>query len=138
MDLDFRAANAGHQPLPDSLNQLSGRVIGCAIEVHRRLGPGLLEHVYDRAMCVELAHCGLKFLRQVATPMVYRDEVVGEFRLDLLVEGELVVEIKSVQHLEDVFVSQVLTYLKATDRRLGLILNFNCSTLRSGIRRVIR
>jgi GxxExxY protein len=70
--------------------------------------------------------------------MVYRDQVVGEFRLDLIVEGELVVEIKSVQHLEDVFVSQVLTYLKATDRRLGLILNFNCSTLRSGIRRVIR
>jgi GxxExxY protein len=138
MDLDFRATASRHQPVPDSLNHLSGRVIGCGIEVHRRLGPGLLEHVYDRAMCVELAHCGLQFLRQVATPMVYRDVVVGEFRLDLLVEGELVVEIKSVQTVEDVFISQVLTYLKATDRRLGLILNFNCSTLRTGIRRGIR
>jgi GxxExxY protein len=97
MHLDFRATASPHQPIPDSLNLLSGRVIGCGIEVHRRLGPGLLEHVYDRAMCVELAHCGLKFLRQVATPMVYRDVVVAEFRLDLLVEGELVVEIKSVQ-----------------------------------------
>ena len=138
MDLDFRASASGQQPIPESLNHLSGRVIGCAIEVHRRLGPGLLEHLYDRAMCVELAHCGLKFLRQVATPMTYRDVVIGEFRLDLLVEAELVVEIKSVQAIEDVFVSQVLTYLKATDLRLGLILNFNCTRLREGIRRVIR
>lgn len=135
MNVDFRAPGRPHAPLPDSLNKLSGRVIGCAIEVHRQMGPGLLEHVYDRAMCVELAHCGLKFLRQVATPLVYRDMAVGEFRLDLLVEGELVVEVKSVLRIEDVFISQVLTYLKATDRRLGLILNFNCSTLREGIRR---
>lgn len=138
MELDFRAPGRPHAPLPDSLNKLSGRVIGCAIEVHRQMGPGLLEHVYDRAMCVELAHCGLTFLRQVATPLVYRDMAVGEFRLDLLVEGELVVEVKSVLRIEDVFISQVLTYLKATDRRLGLILNFNCSTQREGIRRVIR
>ena len=98
----------------------------------------MLESVYDRAMCVELAHQGLQFLRQVSTPVVYRGAVVGAFRLDLLVEGALVVEVKSVRHLDEVFISQVLTYLKATDRRVGLILNFNRPTLLSGIRRVIR
>jgi GxxExxY protein len=127
-----------HQALPDSLNKLTGRVIGCAIEVHRQLGPGLLESVYDRALCVELAHQGLQFVRQVATPLVYRGTVVGDFRLDFLVESSLVVEVKSVQQMDEVFVSQVLTYLKATDRRLGLILNFHQPTLISGIRRVIR
>jgi GxxExxY protein len=138
MDLDFRTTGMRHQPIPESLNSLSGRAIGCAIEVHRQLGPGLLESVYDRALCVELAHQGLRFLRQVATPLVYRGAVIGEFRLDLLVEGDLIIEVKSVQHVEEVFISQVLTYLKVTNRRLGLILNFNCPTLRSGIRRVIR
>jgi GxxExxY protein len=127
-----------HQALPDLLNTLTGRVIGCAVEVHRQLGPGLLESVYDRALCVELAHQGLQFVRQVATPLVYRGTVVGDFRLDFLVESSLVVEVKSVQQMDEVFVSQVLTYLKATDRRLGLILNFHQPTLISGIRRVIR
>lgn len=134
--MDFDSTR--HQALPDSLNKLTGRVIGCAIEVHRQLGPGLLESVYDRALCVELAHQGLQFVRQVATPLVYRGTVVGDFRLDFLVESSLVVEVKSVQQMDEVFVSQVLTYLKATDRRLGLILNFHQPTLISGIRRVIR
>lgn len=134
--MDFDSTR--HQALPDSLNKLTGRVIGCAIEVHRQLGPGLLESVYDRALGVELAHQGLQFVRQVATPLVYRGTVVGDFRLDFLVESSLVVEVKSVQQMDEVFVSQVLTYLKATDRRLGLILNFHQPTLISGIRRVIR
>ena len=138
MDLDFRATNRLHEPVPESLNRLSRRVIGCAIEVHRQLGPGLLESVYDRALCIELAHEGLRFLRQVPKPLVYRGAIVGEFRLDLLVEDQLVVEVKSVERFDYVFVSQVLTYLKATERRLGLILNFHSPTLRSGIRRVIR
>ena len=77
----------------DDLNRLSERVIGCAIEVHRELGPGLLESVYDRAFCIELAHRGVKFLRQQTCPVIYRGVEVGHYRPDILVEGELLIEL---------------------------------------------
>lgn len=138
MDTTARPAGSFSVPVPDTLNRLSERVIGCAIAVHRELGPGLLESVYDGAFCIELAHRQLQFLRQVPCPIEYRDRPVGQFRLDFLIEDALVVEIKSVQAIEYVFVAQMLTYLKATNRRLGLILNFGAPVLKNGIRRVIR
>ena len=137
MDLDARPVGPT-RVLPDSLNQLSERVIGCAIAVHRALGPGLLESAYDGAFCIELAHGRLQFLRQVQSPIEYRGRLVGAYRLDFLVEDSLVVELKSVERLEYVYVAQMLTYLRATGKRLGLILNFNVPVLKSGVRRVIR
>ena len=125
-------------PLADELNRLSERVIRCAIAVHRELGPGLLESAYDGAFCIELAHEGLQFLRQQTCPVEYRGRLVGAYRLDFLVDDKLVIEVKSVERLEYVFVAQMLTYLKATGKPLGLILNFNVPVLKSGIRRVIR
>lgn len=98
----------------------------------------MLESAYDGAFCIELAHPGLKFLRQQHCPLGYRGLPVGAYRLDFVIEDELLVDVKSVNRLEYVFLAQMLTYLKATDRHLGLILNFNVAVLKSGIRRVVR
>ena len=133
---DARRRSPG--PQFDSLNHLTNRVIGCAIAVHRELGPGLLESAYDGAFCIELGHQGLQFLRQQSCPVKYRGTPVGSYRLDFLIEDTLVVEVKSVERFEYLFVAQMLTYLKATGRPLGLLLNFNVPVLKAGIRRVIR
>lgn len=114
---------------------LTDRIIGCAITVHRELGPGLLESAYHAAMCVELAVHDLAFERERLVPVLYRRVRIGEYRPDLIVEGRVVVEIKSVQHLDPVFAAQVLTYLRITGLRTGLLLNFNRPVLKDGIRR---
>lgn len=124
-------------PIPESLNSLTARIIGCAIDVHKALGPGLLESAYDCALCIELAHEGLQFQRQVGCPVSYRGRAIGEYRLDLLIEDSVIVEVKSVERFEPVYVAQVLTYLKATGKRLGLIVNFNVPVLKDGVRRVV-
>jgi GxxExxY protein len=136
MDLRSRPVGVTPIPIPDALNRLSAQVIGCAIAVHRELGPGLLESAYERAFCIELAQQRLQFLRQLDSPITYRGELVGAYRLDFLVEDALVVELKSVERLEYVYVSQMLTYLKATGKRLGLILNFNVPVMKAGVKRV--
>jgi GxxExxY protein len=116
---------------------LSEQVIGCAIEVHRVLGPGLLESVYESAMCVELTERGLRFVRQIGVPLYYKGTQISEHRPDLIVEDRVLVEIKSVAHVEPIHVSQVLTYLRVTTLNVGLILNFNSPTMKAGIRRII-
>jgi GxxExxY protein len=121
----------------DDLNQITERIIGCAIEVHRNLGPGLLENTYEEAMCIELTDAGLKFQRQLPFPILYKGRALGEYRLDLLVEEAVIVEIKSVERFNTVFEAQVLTYLKATGKKVGLLLNFNSRLLRDGIKRFI-
>ena len=113
------------------------QIIGCAIEVHRDLGPGLLEDPYHTALCVELAHRGIAFERQRVIPLMYRGVQVGTYIRDLIVENTVVVEIKSVLRLEDVFTAQVLTYLRLTGLRVGLIINFNKRLLRDGLKRVV-
>lgn len=119
-------------------NELSHRVIGCCLAVHRRLGPGLLESVYDGNVALELGRQGLRFERQLEVPVHYSEIVVGDpFRLDFLVEDTIVVEVKSVDSLHRVHEAQVLTYLKLTARPLGLLINFNVALLREGIRRII-
>jgi len=118
---------------------LSERVIGACIEVHRHLGPGLLESAYEQCLCHELSLTGLSFARQRPLPVTYKGALLdcGD-RLDVVVEGELVLELKAVDHLLPVHEAQVLTYLKLTGLDVGLLVNFNTPVLRRGIRRLVR
>ncbi len=115
---------------------LTEQIIGAAIEVHRLLGPGLLESIYEEALCLELSLRGVPFRRQVETDVLYKGNIIKGQRLDLLVNGEVVVEIKSLTKLPDVVVSQVLSYLKATGLKRGLLINFGMSRLVDGIKRI--
>jgi GxxExxY protein len=118
--------------------ELSGAIIGGAMKVHSALGPGLLESAYEACLCRELAKAGIEFRRQVPMPVVYDGMNLDcGFRLDLVVEGKAVVEIKSVDQIMPIHASQLLTYLKISGLPLGLILNFNVSHLRSGILRKV-
>ncbi len=118
-------------------HELSGRIIGLAIEVHRALGPGLLESAYEACLCHELAEGGIPFSRQVPLPVVYKGIALDcAYRLDLVVEERLIVEIKTVEKLLPIHTAQLLTYLKLTGIGVGLLMNFNAEVLRDGIRRV--
>jgi len=118
---------------------LTESIIGSAIEVHRELGPGLLESVYEECMCRELRLRQIPFLAQVELPVFYKGrETSGKYRIDLIVDGEVVVELRSVERLLSVHEAQLLTYLKLTGKHVGLILNFNVPILDRGIlRRVL-
>ena len=119
-------------------SELSGDVIGAAMEVHRVLGPGLLESAYERALEHELHLRGFAVERQLAVPLAYKGQSLGDaFRLDLLVEHRLVVEIKAVEVLLPVHESQLLTYLRLAEKRFGLLLNFNVRSLKDGVKRVV-
>jgi len=120
-----------------TLDQLSERVIGLAIEVHRNLGPGLLESLYESALCFELESSGLPFERQKLLPVSYKGRMIGDFRVDLVVEDALLPEPKSVERHDSVFEAQVLSYLKISKLRLGLLLNFNTRLLKDGVKRFI-
>ena len=116
---------------------LTRDVIGCVIAVHRELGPGMLESVYEECLCLELAQAGIAFERQVAVPVTYRGTLVGiGFRIDVLIARELVVEIKAVEQVLPVHESQVLTYLRFGRFRLGLLMNFHARSLTAGLRRL--
>ena len=117
---------------------LSYQVIGCALEVYKTLGPGLLESVYEKALIHELSQKGLTVKAQVEVEINYKGVNIGEgLRLDLLVNDELIVELKSVEELKPVYYKQLLTYLKLMDKRVGLLINFNVNDLMDGIKRVI-
>lgn len=118
-------------------SELTGRVIGAAIAVHRELGPGYLEAVYESALCIELDHLTIPYARQIVVEVGYRGRPVGEGRIDLLVDGWLVVELKAVETILPIHEAQVLSYLKATGHPVGLLINFNVVALRRGIRRVV-
>ena len=117
-------------------DELTGKIIGAAIEVHRELGPGLLESIYEEAMVIELGLQSIPFERQKAVDVFYKGHVIKGQRLDLLIGGEVVLEIKSVRKLEDVFVAQVLSYLKSTKLKRGLLINFGVERLVGGIKRL--
>ena len=112
------------------------RIIGCAIEVHRVLGPGLPEGPYEEALCRELCTAGLNYVRQVSVPVMYKGDLIGEYRPDLVVDNHVVVEIKSVERLIGLHKAQVLTYMRLLQLPVGLILNFYGQTLRTGIKRL--
>src|SRR5690242_14424223 len=116
---------------------LTQKIIGCAIEVHRQLGAGLLEALYEEALAVEFELQGLKFRRQIELPVQYESKLIGAYRLDLLVEDMVVVEAKSVERHDPVFEAQLLIYMKLTGKKVGLLINFNSKLLEDGIKRFV-
>ena len=122
----------------ERVNALTGEIIGAAIEVHRALGPGLLESAYEECLCHELALRGIVFRRQVPLPLAYKGiQLDCGYRLDLLVEDTVVVEVKAVQEVLPLHEAQLLTYLRLGGWKVGLLLNFNVPVLRRGIRRLV-
>ncbi|MCD4680739.1 MAG: GxxExxY protein [Bacteroidales bacterium] len=114
------------------------KVLDCAFEVHTQLGPGLLESAYEECLYYELMQSGLTVYKQKALPLVYKDiHLDAGYRVDLMVENKIIVEIKSVESLADIHMAQILTYLKLSGCKLGLLANFNVSHLKDGIKRVI-
>ena len=121
------------------LNQLSSQIIKAAINVHKELGPGLLESVYQLCLVIELRIMGIKVQSEVPLPIFYREQRVHEegFRVDLLVEDTIILELKSVDKVQDVHKKQLLTYLRLANKPLGLLINFNETLLKDGITRII-
>lgn len=119
------------------LNKLSEKVIGCAIEVHRHLGPGLLESAYHKCLCKELELAGLQYASEVDIPISYKGlQLDCGYRADIIVEEAIILELKSVSRFEDVHMAQALSYLKLTNLPLGLLINFNVQLLKDGIKRI--
>jgi GxxExxY protein len=115
---------------------LTERIIGCAMHVHRALGPGLVESTYEAAFCIELKDAGLFFERQLRVPDEYKGHVIGEYRPDLVVERQVVIEVKTVERLIGVHQAQLLAYMRVLRLPIGLLLNFNGEVLRTGIKRL--
>ena len=124
--------------LPPDLEDLVQRTIGALLAVHRELGSGMSESIYAAAVRLELAARDIPFEHEVAVPVRYRGHLLGHHRVDLLIEGRLVVEIKSVDALHPVHVAQVVSYLRVMGTRVGLLVNFNVPMLRQGLRRIVR
>ncbi len=119
-------------------NELSSKIIGAAIEVHRELGPGLLESVYEECLVHLLREMGLQVETQVRVPIVFRGRPLGTpLRLDALVEGRIIVEVKAVEAVHDVFLVTLLSYLRLSKKKLGLLINFHEARLKDGIRRIV-
>ena len=120
------------------INLINEKIIGCAIEVHKHLGPGLLESAYEECLSFELEKNGLRYKRQWPTPVVYKDIRINYgYRIDILVEEMVVVELKVVDEINPVHEAQILTYLKFSGMKIGLLINFNVTSIKNGIRRFI-
>jgi GxxExxY protein len=119
-------------------NQITEKIIGCAIEVHKNLGPGLLESAYEECLYYELNNLGLNVKKQLALPVVYKDvKLDAGYRIDLLIENKVIVEIKSVEAIAEIHKAQLMTYMKLANIKIGLLINFNVSRLKDGIVRWI-
>lgn len=119
-------------------NELSFQVIGLALELHKKVGPGLLESAYENALAFDIQEAGLMVQQQVPLPFYYKDiKMEVGYRVDILVENKLIIEVKSLETLAPVHYAQLLTYLKLSDKRLGLLINFNTKILKQGIHRVV-
>ena len=120
------------------INLLTEQILKCAFKVHTELGPGLLESAYEECLFYELQQAGLKVEKQKALPLVYHDvKLDAGYRIDLLVDKRVVVEIKAVDNINDIHIAQVLTYLKLSNCKIGLLINFNVVSLKNGIKRLI-
>ena len=118
-------------------NEISSKVIGCAIEVHKLLGPGLLESAYEECLFYELKLAGFNVEKQKALPLIYKEvKLDAGYRLDLLVENKVIIEIKAVEAINDIHIAQVITYLKVSGCKLGLLMNFNVLKIKDGIKRL--
>ncbi len=126
----------GHKGI--EFDELSNRVLGCALEVHRTLGPGLLESAYEQCLAYELKQSGMRFQLQVPLPVEYKAVHVDcGYRIDLLVEDQLIVELKAVEALTPIHQAQLLTYMKLSMIRIGLLINFNTRMLKHGVKRMV-
>lgn len=131
--------NSNHSPVSNELNELTGSIIGLAIKVHYDLGPGLLESAYKECLFYEIMRAGYFAEKEKALPLMYQTIKMDiGYRVDILVENKLIIEIKSVEALSEVHAAQVLTYLKLSGNRLGLLINFNVKLLKDGIKRLAR
>ena len=120
------------------INEITERVIGAAIEVHRHLGPGLLESAYEECLCYELNQAGLRFERQVHLPIRYKGILLqSAHRMDLVIEDAVVVELKATEDMPPLYSAQVLTYLRSAEKQVGLLINFNVPVLKEGIKRIV-
>ena len=133
---DAKSAKKFREP-EKGIDLLARAVIGAAIEVHRHLGPGFLESVYEESLSVELELRGIPFTRQQPVSVNYKGQAVGEGRLDILVDNQLIVELKAIEAFDSIHIAQVISYLKTTGYPLGLLINFNVPVLKDGIKRVI-
>ena len=121
---------------PTISDQLTQSIIGAAIEVHKALGPGLLESIYEEALCYELDLRGISYSRQIGVDVVYKGRTIKGQRIDIIVEHEVVIEIKSLSKMPEIVMAQILSYLKATALKRGLIINFGEKRLVDGVRRI--
>jgi len=120
------------------LNNLSGMILDSAIEVHKTLGPGLLEIAYELCLMKELTNRGLSVRNQVELPIIYKDELIDHiFKIDILVEDEIIIELKTVESLLPIHKAQLMTYMKLAKKKIGLLINFNVPLLKDGFQRVI-
>jgi GxxExxY protein len=117
--------------------EITERIITCAIQVHRHLGPGLAEQTYQRALAVELRHAGIAFAREPRLPVHYRGVTIGHYRPDFIVDERVIVEIKAIDRHDPAFAAQVLSYLRLSALEVGLLLNFNRATMREGVKRLV-
>lgn len=135
---EFQREPSKFIPIPPETEKIGKIIVNAAFEVHKKLGPGLLEKVYEVCFCHELSKAGLKFLRQVDIPIVYDDLKFNEgLRLDVLVENSIICELKALENVNPVWEAQILSHLKLTGFRLGYLINFNVPTLKEGLRRFI-
>ncbi|MCY4062555.1 MAG: GxxExxY protein [Chloroflexi bacterium] len=116
-------------------DDLTHEIIGAAMEVHSEMGAGLIEQIYENALCVELTKRGIRYQKQVRVPVQYKGEAVGDLYADLVVEGRVIVELKSVRELAPIHQAQLITYLKLSRIKTGLLINFNVVSLKKGVRR---
>ncbi len=116
---------------------LTRKIIACAIEVHKKLGPGLLEKLYKEAMIIELELNGLKAQKNVQVPVEYKGKSIGDYFIDLLVEDAVILELKSVERHDPVFEAQILSYMRLTSKKVGLLINFNSKMVKDGIKRFV-
>ncbi|MFG0245092.1 MAG: GxxExxY protein [Phycisphaerales bacterium JB052] len=123
--------------LPTALNQLSHQIIGCAIEVHKELGIGLLESVYESALCEEFDRAGISYQQQVGFIGEYKNKQLPPQRIDLLVENNIILELKAVRAVDDLHLAQLVSYLRLTNKPLGLLINFHAPTIQKGTHRRI-
>jgi GxxExxY protein len=120
------------------INQITEKIIGCAIELHKNLGPGLLESAYEECLAYELVNAGLKIDRQKAVPVVYKEiKLECGYRIDILVEDSVVIELKSIEAFNPVHEAQILTYMKFAEKKVGLLINFNVTLLKNGLKRYV-
>jgi GxxExxY protein len=126
------------EPIPHSLERIATETIDAVYKVHKTLGPGLLESVYEKCLAYELSNRGLSIQTQVPFPVAYKEiKLDAGLRLDMLVENQIILELKSVETMHPVFETQLLTYLNLTGRRLGFLINFNVPLIENGIKRVV-